>query len=191
MARKRAIGGSDHGRQSGPVEPPPDTGVTDAAGEPRKSKSQLKRESHALQALGQSLTELSAGNLARMPLWPALEAAIAGARGLRRAALRRQIRYIARLLREGDAEPIERALESVHRPGRREAARHRRIERLRDALIGDDASLVRLREATPGLDFQHLRRLISAARLERANSRGSAAERSLFRYLRDCGVEEG
>ena len=155
-----------------------------------KSKSQRKREALALQALGESLAALAASDLARLPLWPELEAAVAGARGLERAALRRQIRYIGRVLREGDAEPVARALDAVRRPGRREAARHRRLERLRDALLGGDGEAFdRIREAMPDLDLQELRRLVAAARREQEGGSGSGSGRRLFRFLRDNGLE--
>ena len=160
-----------------------------ATAETRKSKSQRKREALALQALGGSLTALGESDLARIPLWPDLEAAVAGARGLERAARRRQIRYIARLLREGDPRPIERALDTVLRPGRREAARHRRIERLRDALVQGEESPETLRAALPGPDFQQLRRLVAAARREAGNEAADASARRLFRFLRDRGMD--
>ena len=157
----------------------------------RKSKSQRKRESLALQALGESLTALAPSDLARIPLWPDLEAAVADARGLERAALRRQIRYIGRLLREGDAEPVARALDTVRHPGRREAARHRRLERLRDALLaGDGEAFDHVREAMPNPDLRKLRRLVAAAQSEREEGvPGNAGVRRLFRFLRDSGIE--
>ena len=158
-------------------------------GETRKSKSQRKRESLALQALGESLAALPTSDLARIPVWPELEAAVADARGLERAARRRQIRYIARLLREGDADAIVRALDTVRRPGRREAMRHRRIERLRDALMRDDRVLDDIRALAPDLDVRELRRLVATARRERERAAGSAGERRLFRFLRDCGLD--
>ena len=157
---------------------------------PPKSKSQRKRESLALQALGESLAALAPSDLARIPMWPDLEAAVTDARGLERAALRRQIRYIGRVLREGDADSIAQALDAVRRPGRREAARHRRLERLRDALVAGDEALGRMRAARPDLDFQKLRRLVTAARREREGDvPGNASERRLFRFLRDNGLE--
>ena len=156
-------------------------------GETRKSKSRRKRESLALQALGESLAALAASELSRIPMWPDLEAAVADARDLERSARRRQIRYIARLLRERDVEPIVQALEAARRPGRREAARHRRIERIRDALMRDDKVLDDLRELNPDLDVRQLRRLVGAARRER--TAGSTTERRLFRFLRDCGLD--
>ena len=75
------------------------------AGETRKSKSQRKREALASQALGESLIALGANDLARIPLWPDLEAAVIAAHGLERVARRRQIRYIARLLRDWRRRP--------------------------------------------------------------------------------------
>ena len=162
--------------------------MSDAAGT-RKSKSQRKRESLALQALGESLIVLGESDLARIPLWPDLEAAIAGARGLERGARRRQIRFIARLLREGDPDPIARALDNVRRPGRREAARHRRIERLRDALVRGEESPDALRAALPGPDFQQLRHLVAAARRDGESEAAGPSGRRLFRFLRDRGLD--
>ena len=162
--------------------------MTDS-GELRKSKSQRKREALALQALGESLIALTPNDLARVPMWPELEAAVIDAHGLQRVALRRQVRYIARLLREGDADPIAQALDTVRRPGRREALRQRRLERLRDELVRGDRSPAELRAAVPDLDFQQLRRLVAAARRERETGQGNTSERRLFRFLRDCGVD--
>ena len=165
------------------------TGTMTDSGEPRKSKSQRKREALELQALGRSLTSLTRSELARIPMWPELEAAVADSRGLERAALRRQIRFVARVLREGGPEPIAQALDTVRRPGRREAVRQRRIERLRDALMRGDTTLDDMRAVAPELDFQQLRRLVGAARRERENAPGGSSERRLFRFLRDCGLD--
>ena len=159
------------------------------SGGTRKSKSQRKREALALQALGESLIALGESDIARIPLWPALEAAVAGARGLERAARRRQIRYIGRLLREGDSGPIAQALDTVRSPGRREAARHRRIERLRDALVQGEESPDTLRSALPGPDFQQLRRLVATARREAGTEAADSRARRLYRFLRDRGMD--
>ena len=158
------------------------------SGEVRKSKSQRKREALALQTLGESLIALPASDLARIALRPDLEAAVAAGRGLERNALRRQVRYVARVLREGDAGAVAQALDAVRRPGRREAARHRRVERLRDALMRGDTSLDDIRAIAPGLDFQQLRHLVAAAQRERNSNSGGVCARRLFRFLRDCGL---
>ena len=114
---------------------------------------------------------------------------MADARSLQRAARRRQIRYIARLLREGDPDAIAEALDTVRRPGRREALRQRRLERLRDELASGDRSPADLRAAVPELDFQQLRHLVAAARRERETGQGTGSERRLFRFLRDSGLD--
>ena len=50
----------------------------------RRSKSQRKREALALQALGESLIALGESDLARIPMWPDLEAAVVDVRSLER-----------------------------------------------------------------------------------------------------------
>lgn len=173
------------------------------------SKSQRKRDAHRSQDLGEALIDLSAADLARLPLWPELEAAIAHAQGLVRMARRRQIRYIGRLLREGDRASVVQALEEVRNPGWRERARHLRLERLRDALIEGDEALSDLHERPGDIDMQHLRQLILAARRERKTEQieregfgqdvdqgngdrkgDDRHRRRLFRFLVRSGLED-
>ena len=69
------------------------------AGKP--SKSALKRDQHARQALGERLIELSRERLDRMPLDDALREAIVAAASMRsRGALRRQKQLIGKLMRD-------------------------------------------------------------------------------------------
>jgi ribosome-associated protein len=68
---------------------------------PRLSKSQRKRDAHALQALGTQLVGLSAAHLARLALPDALREAVVAARGLRSHGARtRQMQYIGKLMRQ-------------------------------------------------------------------------------------------
>ncbi|MEJ2059808.1 MAG: ribosome biogenesis factor YjgA [Gammaproteobacteria bacterium] len=77
----------------------------------RKSKSQLKREAHALQELGERLLTLNEETLAALPLPDELRQALAEGRQIRaRGALRRQRQYIGKLMRGIDPEPIRAAL---------------------------------------------------------------------------------
>lgn len=83
--------------------------------EERPSRSQRKREALALQKLGVALTRLTTTQLARIPLPEELLEAVLEARRLRsRAALARQQQYIGRIMRQVDAEPIERALQTLN-----------------------------------------------------------------------------
>ena len=66
-----------------------------------KSKSQVKRELHALQELGERLTTFKADVLAKLPLTDALQKALAEApKHKAHVARKRHIQYIGKLMRE-------------------------------------------------------------------------------------------
>ncbi len=79
--------------------------------EERPSRSQLKRDSKALQELGLELARLPQGELELLGLAPELLEAISELRGMRRGeARRRQTQYLGRLMREvEDAELLRDA----------------------------------------------------------------------------------
>ncbi|MFI4905375.1 MAG: ribosome biogenesis factor YjgA [Steroidobacterales bacterium] len=77
----------------------------------RPSRSARKRQAEALQKLGVALSRMRPAQLLRLQLPEKLLEAILEAQRLRsRVALGRQRQYIGRLMRDIDAEPIERAL---------------------------------------------------------------------------------
>ncbi len=79
-----------------------------------KSKSQVKRELHALQDLGERLTTLKADLLAKMPLTDALRRALAEApKHTANAARKRHIQFIGKLMREQDVDAIGAMLDQV------------------------------------------------------------------------------
>jgi Protein of unknown function (DUF615) len=76
---------------------------------PRPSKSQRKREAHALQALGAQLVALPRAHLAQIELPDALREAVVTAQGLRpHGAHRRHLQYIGTLMRQLDATELHR-----------------------------------------------------------------------------------
>jgi ribosome-associated protein len=155
------------------------------------SKSQLKRESHALQALGEELVGLPAAKLAKIPMPDELAEAVALARKiLARGGLKRQLQYIGKLMRHIDAEPIEQALNELKNAAGKEAAKFHRLEQWRDRLVGEgDAAMGELLEEFPHADRQHLRQLVRNAQTEAAKSKPPKAAREIFRYLRELGEE--
>lgn len=79
-----------------------------------KSKTQRKREMLALQELGEALVKLRRDRLAKIPLDEQLHAAIVAAQAIKsHGALRRQLQYIGRLMRERDPQPIQAALAAL------------------------------------------------------------------------------
>lgn len=80
----------------------------------RPSKSQRKREAHAMQDLGERLVALPPASLARLALPAALHNAVVAARAMpQHGARARQMQYIGKLMRyleEEERQALERAL---------------------------------------------------------------------------------
>ncbi len=126
------------------------------------SKSQLKRESHALQDLGKRLAALPAEHLARIPLDEQMREAIELARRIRnkRSALKRHYQFIGKLLRARDPEPIIAALAAIDQESQQSIQRHHRAERWRDRIVDEgDGAIDALLEELPAADRQKLRQL--------------------------------
>jgi ribosome-associated protein len=151
------------------------------------SKSQRKREAHALQALGESLVKLNKSALAQIPLSDDLRNAINEARRLHQhGALKRQMQYIGKLMRQCDVEPIRAAYEKVTNSYREDVVQHHELEKWRDRLLSDgDQALEKLLTEHPEVDRQHLRQLIRTAHQETTKGKPPKAARELFRYLRE------
>lgn len=151
------------------------------------SKSQRKREAHALQALGESLVKLNKSALSQIPLSDDLRNAIYEARRLQQhGALKRQLQYIGKLMRQCDVEPIRAAYEKVTNSYREDVEQHHALEQWRDRLLSDgDHALEQLVAEYPGVDRQHLRQLIRTAHKEATKNKPPKAARELFRYLRE------
>lgn len=151
------------------------------------SKSQRKRDMHALQDLGRQLVELPAAALKRIELPDRLREAVDLARSIKaHGGRKRQLQYIGKLMREIDAEPIRAALEHRTHQAREDAHRFHRLEELRDRLLaeGDDA-VEAVCEQFPGVERQRLRQLVRQAIKEKEQEKPPKSARQLFRYLRE------
>lgn len=151
------------------------------------SKSQLKRDAHELLDLGAALIELSAQQLAEIPLSEDVLAAVQEARGITAyGARKRQIKYLGKLLRLEDDAPIREALERIQGRHALVVAHHHQCERWRDRLISEgDAALTALLKEFPHADRQQLRQLMRAAQTEHAAGKPPKTSRQLFRFLRE------
>ncbi|HZD20263.1 MAG TPA: ribosome biogenesis factor YjgA [Burkholderiales bacterium] len=149
------------------------------------SKTQRKKEMHALQALGVALVELGDAQLDALELPEALDSAIRAARRIKsHEGKRRQLQYIGRLMRDVDPLPIRAQLDALAGQSAAAAARHRRLEALRERLIDDDGALTDYVASHAGADLQALRTLIRNARREQQEGRTPRAYRELFRLLK-------
>ena len=157
------------------------------------SKSQLKRESHALQMLGEALVALPASRLAKIPMPEALADAVAEARCIKAyGGRKRQLQYIGKIMRSIDAEPIQQAMDELDNETARQNARFHRLEQWRDRLIAEgDAAFGELLQTYPQADRQHLRQLIRNAQREQAKGQPPKAAREIFRCLRELDDTNG
>jgi len=139
----------------------------------RPSKSQIKREMHALQALGKVVVELSSDRVKQLPLSEKLRDAVLQAqRTTSREGRRRQIHYVGKLMRDAPAAEIERQIDEWANGSNQQTAYLHAIERDRDRLIADDAALTPWLDAHPQIDVQAFRAIIRAARSEHKKNQG-------------------
>ena len=152
------------------------------------SKSQRKRESQELQALGAELTKLSDDQLIDMVLPGKLFEAVKQAKSIRQhGAIKRQLKYIGGILRTIETDSIREALARLAMQSAHAVHEHHKIERWRDRLIDQgDIALGELLSEAPYLDRQKLRQLCRNARSERGQEKSVNASRALYRYLREC-----
>jgi ribosome-associated protein len=157
----------------------------------KPSKSQVKRDMHALQELGENLIKLTKPQLEKIPIPAELRTAIDEARRIKsRSALRRQKQYIGRLMREIDSEPIRKAYEALQLGASRANLLFHQLEKWRDRLIeeGDEAVELFIQDY-PHTDRNRLRQLVRNCNKERKTETMPKTSRALFRYLREVAEQ--
>ena len=157
-----------------------------------KSKSQVKREMHELQKLGEELVALSAAARAKVPLDDELKDALqlADKLGNRREALRRHIQFIGRLMRSRDLEPIEQALAILRNTNQAATRQFHKVEHWRDKLLSDNDALTEFIAAYPDVDVQQLRQLIRNAKKEQEKQQPPKYYRELFQLIKPLIIED-
>lgn len=150
------------------------------------SKSEIKREAEAAQALGERLIVLPQEKLDQLDLSETLYDAVMLAKRLTAyGAIRRQKQYIGKLMRNEELEPIQTQLERWDRAAHSQNAKFHQLERWRERLLTDDSALGDLLKNYPAVDMQRMRALIRNARKERAANNPPKHSRALFQYLRE------
>jgi len=151
------------------------------------SKSQLKRDSQAIQDLGKRLASLSAAQLARIPLdEPVLEAiALAHRIQNKRSALKRHYQFLGKLLRARDTEAIFAALHEIDNESQHSIQKHHRAERWRDRIIDQgfdaiEALIVEIERA----DRQRLRQLWRNHQLAKSDSKRIQHSRLIYKEIK-------
>lgn len=155
--------------------------------EERPSKSQRKRDMHALQDLGAELVALSDERLAQVDLPEALRDAVTEARRIKDfEGRRRQLQYIGKLMRDIEADPIRKTLESWKSASRAETKRFQLAEEWRDRLMRESDALHEFVRVYGDADAARVQEVVEAAKRERAAGRPPKSYRLLFRLISEA-----
>ena len=150
------------------------------------SKTKLKAEADAAQNIGKKLIDLSKDRLIKLALPEALLDAVLEAKRLTaNGAIRRQLQYLGRLMRDIDSAPIVEQLQAWEGKNTQENARFHSMERWRDRLITEPAALQEFLALHPQADIQQARTLIRNAQKELANNKPPKSSRELFKLIRE------
>ena len=152
-----------------------------------KSKTQIKKEMSALQALGVAITQLTREQQARISLHDELRKAIEQAPKIKgRGAIRRHHQFIGKLMRKDDGERIQQEYDDIIAESHRATQQHHLFERWRDRLLAEEENaLEQFIEQYPHCDRQQLRQLVRSALKEKAKNAPPANARKLFRFIRE------
>jgi ribosome-associated protein len=150
------------------------------------SKTKLKAEADAAQNIGKKLIDLSKDRLIKLNLPETLFDAVMEAKRLTaNGAVRRQLQYLGRLMRDVDSTPIIEQLQKWEGKNNEENARFHVLERWRTRLIAEPNALQKFLASFPQADIQQLRTLIRNAQREEAAQKPPKSSRELFKLIRE------
>jgi ribosome-associated protein len=160
------------------------------------SRTELKRESDALQKLGTELLTLRADLLERLPLPDKLRDALAQAKRITNfEGKRRQMQFIGKLMRQLEPEVLTLVRNALHEQASGSAAEIALLhtaEAWRTRLLANDEAMADWMAQHPATDAQQLRAWVRQARkdavpeLPGAAPRHGRAYRDIFQCVKDA-----
>lgn len=166
------------------------------------SKSQVKREMHALQDLGKKICLLPKKQLAKLPLSQTMLDAVAEWDRIKKhEARRRHLQYVGKVMRTENVEDIQEALDLMDPSSEAFNRVLHQQEKWRDRLINEGkTALSEFCEAFNVEDIQQLRQLIRNAIKEQKDMeqapetaqkpQGKTAARKLFLHIKSFYKED-
>lgn len=151
------------------------------------SKSSRKRSSSALQDLGADLMALTSSQLVQLDLPEELLEAVRTGQGITaHGGLLRQRKYIGKLLRGMDTDPIRQGLIALKGETVQQIRLQHQCECWRDRMIEEgDPGVNAFVGDYPQAERQKLRQWVRDARRERETQQPPRSARLLFRYLKE------
>ncbi len=150
------------------------------------SKSARKREANAVLDMAKTLVEMGNKLFASLTLDDEVREAALLAKNIRAyGGRKRQIQYLAKLMRKADVDAIQSQLQAIEDRAETSKREHHQLEKWRDRLIEEgDAALSELLTEKPHADRQQLRQLIRNAQREKQREQPPKSARALFQYLK-------
>jgi ribosome-associated protein len=159
----------------------------------RPSKTELKRQSDALQDLGHELVDQPRDRVKRVPMPEDVRDAILECQSIKNhEGRRRALQFVGKKMRtltEEEVAVIQRTIEGWKGASKADTAALHALERRREKLLADEKALTTLLGEHPELDAQHLRTLIRNARKEQAENKPPKAYREIFQILKDLDAK--
>lgn len=154
------------------------------------SKSELKRQMHALQTLGESLMALPQKQLHALEISDELQEAISIAKDMKNDnGRRRQLQRIGKLMRFEDAEAIKEQLAASLQTEKKQQStiqqQQQKITSIVESLINENHALTQLIEQYPNANIQLLRQLIKNIRKEKPKEDSTGGESKNAKRLLD------
>ncbi|MFT7108685.1 MAG: ribosome-associated protein [Psychrobacter glaciei] len=160
------------------------------------SKSQVKREMHALQALGQKICELPKKQLSKLPLSDIMMKAVEEWHRIKKnEAKRRHLQFVGRIMRSEDLEAVQEAMDMLNPSSEIYNRILHQQEKWRDRLINEGNEAVKdFADEFEVIDMQNLRALIRNAVKEQKEKEanpdaekntGKTAARKLFLAIKE------
>lgn len=155
------------------------------------SRSQLKREMLQLQKLGERLAGMPPAQWEQFNFSPLMLEALKESKRIKsHNAMRRHVRRLGKLLSKEDADQVSELFARMDNAHMQDTQHFHRLERWRDRLLGgEDEVINELLDICPNADRQQLRQLIRQGKKEQELTKPPAAQRKLFKYLREIGLK--
>ncbi|MCB1936423.1 MAG: DUF615 domain-containing protein [Nitrosomonas sp.] len=165
--------------------------INESNSNPKPSKTQRKKEMHALQQLGEVLTLLNDAQLVELNLPEPLQDAIMEAKRISKfGAKHRQLQYIGKLMRKIDASDIQEKLNIMKQVSSRQTGLLHRTERWRERMLNEKHALTEFVNTYSTADIQQIRLLIRNAIKEKEADKPAENFRLLFKVLQQAILDK-
>jgi len=153
------------------------------------SRSELKRQADDYHNLGRTIMGLSDNQRKKIPMSEDLAAAVALANRIRhtKEGFRRQMQFVAKVLRASDVDEIRKSLEQFKNRDKRVEVEMAKLEKVRDRMIKTgETEINAFLEIHQSADRQKLRTLVRSAAKEHKAEKPAKAYKALFKYIKEC-----